>query len=1071
MNRVERLQSHRFCFVIWLLTLCTAFSPVGLRADEGDDLYNLSLGLLRQKRYESAIETLEKLVKTYPTHPKTELGRLRLGLTYLATKDYASARKHLRDFVQKNPESQNLAEAMYQIGYSSFQLQDMKAAEQELAAFHARFPDHKYREWSLAHLGYAQLNNDQPDKALGSFKTSLEAFPTGAMREDSLFGKARALEESDKTAEALPIYRELAANKTGLRSDKAMMSIGAILFQQQKFKEAAEQYETLTSVFPESGYVMSARMNAGYAYYQAHLFADAEKQFAILAALDYQQPTVLYWQGMSQKSAGNYDAALTTFAKAEALIEDESKAALLRFQWGDAAFNAGKFEIAKTQFLASQQAGPKEDSADDALYLAAESALMLSELDEASALLERFRKEYPTSNLKSYQALLTARVAVRRGSAADLKQAETIFRQLLDDLNQSLANQSRFYLGRTLEKQNRYHDAIDALEPLTVNLTKTSSAELWNAFLIKAECHRRLAMQFHLEARPLRQQLSAIDDVPGAPSAKELAAQIEKLFEASSEESRKAIADLDSYLKFYPAGAKGIEYLQIRTVSAALSDNESVAEPALRDLQQVASPAIVGQITFEMAEIVYDRGLYDWSAQLFESLTKIEPAETWKPVAGSGLGWSLYENKKYAEAAQAFATVTAANELHELAPESSFMQAEALLKAEQTQAAQEQFAATFARYAPPEPMELKDLRGRASFAWRAGLQSARTLNQLQKIDEADKAYETVLNRFPNQANFDRFLNEWAVMNANAERFEKSDQIFKRLLSYDPGSRYADGARLSLAESALQEGQLADAREQLQLVVRNESADESLRKRALEHLIRTDISAGNWDEVNRWGDEFRRMFPNDPFRYSADFYQAEALLNQDKVTDAEKLLLKVYAERQNPEVQKVNWFPRLWVLLAEAAVRQKQYQRVMQLSEEMETLETAKPYLYQIREIEGRALKNQAKLKEAIAVFESVTQDEFGEKTQTAAKCQFLIGETLLINKDYKSALEAYLKVYLLYKFPQWQAPALYQAGQCDEALQQWEKALTSYEDLLRDFPSSEYAKLARKRIDDVKRKL
>jgi TolA-binding protein len=472
-----------------------------------------------------------------------------------------------------------------------------------------------------------------------------------------------------------------------------------------------------------------------------------------------------------------------------------------------------------------------------------------------------------------------------------------------------------------------------------------------------------------------------------------------------------------------------------------------------------------------MAEIVYDRGRYDWSAELFQSLAQVEPAETWKPVAGSGLGWSLYENKKYEDAAKAFATVAAASPLHELAPEASFMQGESLLKAKQLEAAQKQFAATFARYAPPEPVEIEDLRGPASFGWRAGLQSARTLNQMEQIDDADKAYESVLNRFPNQANFDRFLNEWAVMNANAERYEKSDQIFKRLLAYDSSSRYADSARLSLAESALQAGQLAEAREQLQLVIKNESADDLLRKRALEHLIRNEISAGNWNEVNRWGDEFRRMYPDDPFRFSADFYQAEALLNQDKAEEAEKLLLKVYEQRNNPEVQEVNWFPRLWVLLAETAVRQKQYNRVMQLADEMEKIENAKPYLYQIREIVGRSLKNQAKLAEAIAVFESVIKDEFGEKTQTAAKCQFLIGETLLLNKDYKQALEAYLKVYLLYKFPQWQAPALYQAGQCDEALQNWDKALTSYEDLLRDFPSSEYAERARKRIVEVKRKL
>jgi TolA-binding protein len=110
---------------------------------------------------------------------------------------------------------------------------------------------------------------------------------------------------------------------------------------------------------------------------------------------------------MSQKAAGEFPDAMETFAEATDLIDDESKSALLRFQWGDTAFKAGKFDIAKTQFLASQQAAPKADSADDALYLAAESALMLSDVNEANEILARFQQNYPDSTLKAYQTLLS----------------------------------------------------------------------------------------------------------------------------------------------------------------------------------------------------------------------------------------------------------------------------------------------------------------------------------------------------------------------------------------------------------------------------------------------------------------------------------------------------------------------------------------------------------------------------------------------------------------------------------------------------------------------------------------
>ena len=81
-----------------------------------------------------------------------------------------------------------------------------------------------------------------------------------------------------------------------------------------------------------------------------------------------------------------------------------------------------------------------------------------------------------------------------------------------------------------------------------------------------------------------------------------------------------------------------------------------------------------------------------------------------------------------------------------------------------------------------------------------------------------------------------------------------------------------------------------------------------------------------------------------------------------------------------------------------------------------------------------------------------------------------VAETYLLQKNYEVALQEYLKVYYLYKFPHWQAPALYQAAQCDEALNEWKDAARAYEDLLRDFPESEFAAKAKERLPVARRK-
>ena len=128
MDRLTRL-------IAFGLALFVSIHVPVLSADEGDDLYNLSLGLMRQERYEQAAESLEKLVKTYPQHPRAEIARFRLGIISFTLKNYTAARKYLRDFVEKNPDSKNLPEAMFQIGLCSFQLGEMPNAEKELSSF------------------------------------------------------------------------------------------------------------------------------------------------------------------------------------------------------------------------------------------------------------------------------------------------------------------------------------------------------------------------------------------------------------------------------------------------------------------------------------------------------------------------------------------------------------------------------------------------------------------------------------------------------------------------------------------------------------------------------------------------------------------------------------------------------------------------------------------------------------------------------------------------------------------------------------------------------------------------
>jgi cellulose synthase operon protein C len=159
-----------------------------------------------------------------------------------------------------------------------------------------------------------------------------------------------------------------------------------------------------------------------------------------------------------------------------------------------------------------------------------------------------------------------------------------------------------------------------------------------------------------------------------------------------------------------------------------------------------------------------------------------------------------------------------------------------------------------------------------------------------------------------------------------------------------------------------------------------------------------------------------------------------------------------------------------VVLAESLFRLKQYDDLEKTVAEFREWDPKSPFLYQADEVLGRGLKNQAKFPEAREVFDRVVRDDAGRRTETAAKAQFHIAETYHHEKKYAEAVAEYLKVDILYKFPEWQALALYHAGLCHESLSHWKQATKVYEDLLRDYPKDPRAPMARERLEVVRKK-
>ncbi|HET6423841.1 MAG TPA: tetratricopeptide repeat protein, partial [Planctomycetaceae bacterium] len=534
------------------------------------------------------------------------------------------------------------------------------------------------------------------------------------------------------------------------------------------------------------------------------------------------------------------------------------------------------------------------------------------------------------------------------------------------------------------------------------------------------------------------------------------------------------------YRTQFPQGRQRFRALAITAVAHARLDHKTESEAAWNELLEKAdSPSLITSTTLQLAELAEQRKDWMTAEGMYSRLSSV--AKQTKDVESEvfglrGLAWAQFQQKHFPEAAKTFAQVEHDFPQHRLAPECAYYHAEALREAGQLSDAATAFSAAFTRYAPQEPAAPgAEQQPPGLFAYRAGLQAARSHRQLQQVELADKAYAAVLEKFPKPQHLDKLLDEWALLNYEANRFEQADALFRRLLKETPESDLADNARLSLAESDLLADRLDQARVAFEELRKSPQADDTVRERAHYQLIILAMDQRRWDEVKALTAEFRQAFPASPLTGYVAYCAIEAQLGDPQATPeviaaAEKQLRDQIDAPTPAEVPA--WYPRLWVLLAEVRFRQKNYEGVDQAVAELKQKLPNGPLLYQADEVLGRSYKQQAQFEKAREAFNRAIADPTAFRTETAAKSQFLIAETYFLEEKWVEAFRAYMKVYASYAtFPDWQSAALFQAGKCDEQQGQWKDAVQTYEQLLTEFPQSTHVAEARKRQENARKRI
>lgn len=1019
------------------LLVALGAAPQTGSADPLDD-YNVAARFYKEQQYEHASEAFGRFVTQYPQHERAASAQLYQANALVHLRQFGPARDVFRGFVQKHPQNPDLYLAAYRIGECSYFLGDFTAARTELDRFVSAYPQHELAESALQFLAESQLRLNDARGAAASLQLQIDRFPQGRYIEDARFLKGKAqLLAGDKPA-ALATFQQLAASDTGAKAADALVEVGMLQYDARQMTAARDAFAAVRTRFPQSPLLPVADLNAGYACYHLGEFDAAIGHFRNAEQAPAQAQDAKFWVGMSQKSKGDYAAAAATL---NALAERDGDAAArlkARFHAADSELRGGDAESAQRSFLAVVKADPQGPLAADALHLATDAALTAGDLDDADRLYERFQDEYQSSGLWLLERLLHGRVALARGDRAfdagdkgaankQYERAEKVFAEVAKESKVARTSAlARLLWGRALDRQEQYDEVLTAVGPLLNELRQPNGdAEFAEALVLAARAGLKT-----------NQHQAAAD-----------AARVFVERYSQHEQLPEALASL-------------------ALAEARLDQAQQVDASLTRLWQNEQQRPLAQRTTYQLAEQAYN--LKDWprAAQLFQRLIDGGSGE-FQTAALSGLGYSLYESRQYEPAAKVFQKLVETGVAgRRLAADAAHMRALSLRQAGQLPESAEAYESALRQF--QREKKASDLSPEeqqvvlVAFQCAKGL--ARVRKELMQTEPADQAYAVAVEQLEllpknQQQELDQLLHEWALLHYNLQNYDRADQLFTTLIAKRPESPLADDARLYVGESHFFAQRWKQAQEVFAAIDKDPAADDFVRQRALVLSLDAAWEQKDWPVLIAAARKLLQKFPQSEQRGYAEYRLGEGLVQTGQSKEAVDVLTKLH-DSSDSQLRKSEWFPGARLLLAEAQLQARQYAAVEATVQKFRDEDPQSPLLYQADEILGRRFKNEARWEEARTALRRVVDSETGRRTETAAKAQLVIAETYLLEMKDSEAVAEYYKVYLNYSFPDYQAPALYQAAQCDERLMRWESAVKAYETLIQTFPDHEFARKA-----------
>lgn len=1016
-----------------LLPFCAIAQDADTQAARLPEAFQLGLGLQQRGLHEEAEAQFAAFLQQNPNHRLAAEAGYRRGACLLQLERRGPAIAVLREALTRGGDDFALRhEARYRLATALKDESKNDDAARELAALLAALPkDHYLQAGAHYALGECQRDLGDDAHALASFAAAAQR-ATGE-QQSFLFpahyqaGFAALRLQQPQAAVAQFAAAVPAAGDPAARHECEFLAGDAALRQgdldtAQRWLEQAQQGggEWADDSELALGFVATARGDAAAARQVFERFARARGDSPL-------QPRALL-------EIGRLSYQLRDYPRAEQVLQPLASSA-------DAAVQRPAKELLGLCALASGRSAVAIEPLREALAhaAAAEQPRLSFALAEALANAGKYEEALPPYATASSSTEPGLRGDALYGACFALHQlgrfdestarAELLRKELPQHRLVALAT---FACGENRFAQKQYEAAQRDYAAVAAASEPRAKAEFkfaWCRYLLGDR--KDAAQRFLGIGQP---QAATKELSPHAEEALSMAALA--LLEANDAE--RALATADAYRARYPEGL-------------FLDRTERVAARVLRargDLQGAAQRlALAGKRAkdgagdqLEQAEVEFQRGDFQAAAALYAPLAQRTDATGARALEGAA--WCAFELGDDAACAQRL-------EQGLRHPQAATVEPTLLELASALHHRQKDWAKAIAvgqRYLQAHGKN----KGAPAMRYALGVALARSGDQ--------KAARALLNSLATDGGHDRmdrvhYELAWSCRRDGDEAAALA--AFARVVELSQDEDLAGEARLHLGTAAQARGDHASARAQLAAVPGRH------RGRALYQLGTADLAAADKDPslLTRAEAAFAAVaeLADEPLAPEATFLLAECRRrhgDHQGAAAAYRALLERAPQHERVPLARLG-LAEMAVLLGDGDTAVQEAQRFL-ASEPKERTEQARAQLAL-----GRGRQQRKETERAEQAFAKVTDLSDG---QLAAEAQYRLGEVRAAAGNLQGAVDAFVKLPILYAHAEWVAKGLLAAGLCCEQLQQPEKARRFFTELVQRFPDTEEAGNAKARL-------